>query len=398
MSLGGGGGAPATAEAMRLARLARMGAGAAGGAAGGAARAPAVFTPNADMLEQLQAMEFTVVRATRALAAVGNSGVDAALDWLIGHQDDADIDDLMPGMPGYVAPAADAAAAAAAGESGEAAAAGGGAAAGAGGGGGGGSMSTEEAQAVAAAEETGAGGAPGKRMSPEEVVVFLQRRRAEKAEKEKKDALEREIRRREDGRKATDMQEDIQRLQRVREGERIKMEAEFARREKQRLQVELLKDKVERYNKRGETPPPELQAQLASAVAAFNGLPADGSVAARAAVAVEPVVLFRRALTALSAFKVEGRGLRAAQTLRTLINNPLSQPGEVKFRSINMANAAIKERVLELTGGLAFLRAAGFTRNDEAQRLELSDEARKEELLRSAVAEIDAALAGGMFA
>jgi hypothetical protein len=92
-----------------------------------------------------------------------------------------------------------------------------------------------------------------------------------------------------------------------------------------------------------------------------------------------------------------GIGLQAATTLRTLINNPLTNPGEGKFRSVNLENAKIKERVSSLRGGINVLKAAGFVRSEDGATMHLSDDDWNEELLKMAVAEIDLALANRAF-
>lgn len=403
----GGGGPSASADEIRLMRLARMGAsttatttapasgsssssssGAAASTATSPSSAPAIvpaaaaapklvrFVPNADFLEQLTTMGFSAAKGAKALKETKNSGIEAALEWLDAHENDADDgdDDMM------VVDTASAAAPANPESPSES------------------NMTAEEVAAVAEAEAAGLDGAgsAARKMSVDEVKVFLARRRAEKAEIAKEEARQREIRRRDDGRKATEMQEEIQKMQRIRDAQKAKMEAEATRKEKQRLQVELLKDKAERYSKRGEGVPADLQAQINAAVAAYNGLAVDPStVVARPA---DPRAVFRASLVALSAFKMNGAGLRAAQTLRVLVRNPLEKPDDAKFRSINTTNPAIKERVLDLTGGVKFLKCAGFVKNEETQTLELSDANRDESVLRMAIEEIDKAIAENIYA
>lgn len=86
-------------------------------------------------------------------------------------------------------------------------------------------------------------------------------------------------------------------------------------------------------------------------------------------------------------------GLTAATTIRVLIKNALEQPGEAKFRSINLANEKIRERVGSIAGGITFLKAVGFVKDDATHTMTLSDEAWNEELLKHALGEIDAAIA-----
>ncbi|KAL4947751.1 hypothetical protein BDW69DRAFT_177823 [Aspergillus filifer] len=48
---------------------------------------------NADLLEQLLSMGFPQIRCGKALLATGNSDVEAAMNWLLSHMDDPDIDE-----------------------------------------------------------------------------------------------------------------------------------------------------------------------------------------------------------------------------------------------------------------------------------------------------------------
>jgi hypothetical protein len=60
-------------------------------------------------------------------------------------------------------------------------------------------------------------------------------------------------------------------------------------------------------------------------------------------------------------YRNPGVARTAMSTLRAYTNNILSNPTEVKFRSIKQDNKAFQERVSKVTGGLNFLRAVGFS-------------------------------------
>lgn len=51
------------------------------------------FVPNADVINQLEAMGFPRVRCEKALHATGNSDADAAMNWLFSHMEDPNIDE-----------------------------------------------------------------------------------------------------------------------------------------------------------------------------------------------------------------------------------------------------------------------------------------------------------------
>ncbi|KKZ61819.1 ubiquitin thiolesterase [[Emmonsia] crescens] len=53
---------------------------------------PTAFVPNQNVLDQILAMGFPEVRCKKALHATGNSDGEAAMNWLISHMEDPDID------------------------------------------------------------------------------------------------------------------------------------------------------------------------------------------------------------------------------------------------------------------------------------------------------------------
>jgi len=52
------------------------------------------------------------------------------------------------------------------------------------------------------------------------------------------------------------------------------------------------------------------------------------------------------------------------KTIHTLLNNLMKDPTNDKFKRVNMANEAIKARIVKITGGLIILKGAGFVEND----------------------------------
>lgn len=183
------------------------------------------------------------------------------------------------------------------------------------------------------------------------------------------------------------MAEEIIAIQRKREAERIKREHDDKEKERKRLQVELLRDKIERHSARGESTH-ELMEQLAAL---------EGMRPAKAAEPVDPATGVAKALDALTAYKA-GVGLTTAQTLRVLLNNPLTHPEEAKYRTINLNNDKIRERITTVVGGVALLKAVGWVKDDDTKTMALPDAAYSAPLLSMAVAAIDAAIAAGRFA
>ncbi len=171
-------------------------------------------------------------------------------------------------------------------------------------------MTAEDSAAVAEAQATmdaldAAGGAPKRLLTKEETLAAIARRKAEKLAKEKEDERLREIavsareanpaphfvlvdvfassflwaappptpphlpfpptpplllapQRRSGGQKTQEMVESIAAIQRKREIDKIKADKEAEEKERKRIKIELLKDKVARAVKAGKPPPPEI--------------------------------------------------------------------------------------------------------------------------------------------
>jgi UBX domain-containing protein 6 len=57
------------------------------------------------------------------------------------------------------------------------------------------------------------------------------------------------------------------------------------------------------------------------------------------------------------------------------LNNLLANPSEEKFRRIRKDNRAFQDRVAKVTGGVNFLKAAGFTEESEFWAMGAQDDA-----------------------
>lgn len=237
-------------------------------------------------------------------------------------------------------------------------------------------------------------------MTAAEVDALLKKRREERAAKEKEDARLAEIRRREEGAKSVEMAEQIAALQRKAAVEKQMRDKEAQEAERRRLQLELLRDKIERHSKLHGSVPRELMDQLAALENMKSGGAGGGAAGGAGAGAgsdpsVNPTASAKVALAAMGA--LGARGATAAQTVRTLCNNALTNPGEAKYRSVSLANEKIKERLGSVPGGIHAMLAAGWVRDEEAKTLTMGDPAAKADKLRAVIAEVDAALAAGAF-
>ena len=98
-----------------------------------------------------------------------------------------------------------------------------------------------------------------------------------------------------------------------------------------------------------------------------------------------------KSVTLLSGLRAGGVGLVALKTLRKLVGNVQKDPGNVKFRSINLENEAIRKRVTKHPGGTLMLEAVGFCK--KGTRLVLEDGDVNAQLLAAASEKIEAAIA-----
>ena len=133
-----------------------------------------------------------------------------------------------------------------------------------------------------------------------------------------------------------------------------------------------------------------LQAQLA----ALEGVGA-AVAAPPPPVDSDPRAAMKQALAAMALYK--SIGAVAASTARTLCKNALESPADPKFRTVNLANEKIRERLTSIRGGIVAMRAAGWQRDEASNTLQLPDSVRDEARLRMALEEIDAAVASGAF-
>jgi thiol-disulfide isomerase/thioredoxin len=428
-----GGGATTRPEDVREARLRRLTGAGAGTASGLGPRGPVKADP--DAVKNLVSMGFGEVRARKALTRASPTGRDleAALEWLLVHQDDADIDTpeaaaeeagAGEGSAAAAPPAASAAAAASASTSSSSSSASPApakqsAAAAA-------SAAADAAEAVAEAERndlvanpatdsemaelqaaidasmdvdggassssssSSGGGEPPKRLTREELDAKIRSMRAKKAAEAKAAARANEMKRREEGKKSVEMADEILALQRKADNERQKHAKEFDAREKLRIQLELLKDKAERETRTHGKASEETLAKI-KALVEGKPLPLD----------VPPAEQLARLVKAFTFQRVGGAGRAAADVLQKILTNIVASPADPKFRTLKLSSKALQDKVLPAQGGLAFLTAVGFARDDSDAAggpvLRLDEGAINLDLLKGAVKELDAALTGGAF-
>merc|ERR1712146_99877 len=197
-----------------------------------------------------------------------------------------------------------------------------------------------------------------------------------------------------------------------------KKEKEDAKRERERLRAELAKDKAERQANKGYRKsqlgvegynPTGMSASMAKEMededraAEASSSPGNGTsssgAAAKASAEEQQVpaelaeTAVDKALASLMRYQVGGDGGKALKLLCAVTKNLVESPNEEKYRSLKADGAAVKTKLAPLTGGLGYLKAIGFVKNDDTNAWELSLERRDLTFLGLAREKVEAAFA-----
>ncbi|PKI57597.1 vicilin-like seed storage protein At2g18540 [Punica granatum] len=303
-----------------------------------------MIVPEVDkkLLEELELMGFSTARATRALHYSGNASVEAAVNWVVEHENDPDIDQ-MPLVPA--------------------------------------NTKVE---------------APKPTLTPEEVKLKAQelreRARKKKEEEEKKKEREREKERIRIGKELL----EAKRIEEENERKRLlalrKAEKEEEQRAREKIRQKLEEDKAERRRRLG-LPPEDPAAATPSAPVVQEK---KSSLPVRPATKAEQM---RECLRSLKQNHKEddAKLKRAFQTLLTYIGNVAKNPNEEKFRKIRVTNPSFQERVGALKGGIEFLELCGFEKIEGGEFLFLARDKVDVAVLNSAGSELDSAIKNPFF-
>ena len=309
-------------------------------------------------------MGFTLLRAQKGLLYGNGSTVESAVEWLMQHQEDDDIDEPLPkattttnetaGAGGQVAQSYrcnDC-----------------------------GKILSNMANLELHANKTGHSDfeestehvkpltADEKAKKIAEIKELLKAKRAEREETEKEDELEKEKQRRFMGKEMTKTREQLEIEQRKREAALRRKEKEDFKRERARLRAELEKDKAERKSRGG-----KLSSKLG--VEGYNpdAIQYDvemegggGDAAAGAALLPHKkkpkgdASKIDEYIEKISSYKAGGDGGKCLKILKAYVGNVVDNPDEEKFKTINMENKVFKTKVKPFIGARPLLRAVGF--------------------------------------
>jgi hypothetical protein len=201
----------------------------------------------------------------------------------------------------------------------------------------------------------------------EKVKQLIKDKTAAREEDERKEAQERERKRRQGGQEMGRIREEQEAAQRKRDAEARDREKQRFKDEQRKLHEEVARDKAERAMEKARRlgtgdPKKAYDEAYAKALGQHETAPEEKADAA---------------IEVLASYRTGGRGAECVRTLLKMLSNVANNPAEPKFRKVNLTNETFKAKVSSLQGGLALLKAAGFTEEGESLVLgEAADMAR----------------------
>ncbi|KAB2623134.1 UBX domain-containing protein 4 [Pyrus ussuriensis x Pyrus communis] len=312
------------------------------GASSHAAEEMVVPEVDKKLLEELEGMGFSTARATRALHYSGNASLEAAVNWVVEHETDPDIDE-MPLVP------------------------------------------------INSKVE-----APKPSLTPEQLKAKQQelREKARKKKEEEEKRMERE-KEKERIRVGKELLE-AKRIEEDNERKRIialrKAEKDEEKRAREKIRQKLEEDKAERRRKLGLPVEDPSTAKPAAPVVEER----------KSFVPIRPATKAEQMRECLRSLKQnhkedDAKVKRAFQTLLTFVGNVAKNPNEEKFRKIRLTNPSFQERVGSLKGGVEFLELCEFERMEGGEFLFLPRDKVDMAVLNSAGSELDSAIKNPFF-
>ncbi|XP_059626211.1 uncharacterized protein LOC132269149 isoform X2 [Cornus florida] len=308
----------------------------------------AVPQVNKKFLSELEAMGFPPAWATRALHHSGNSNIEAAVNWIVDHENDPDINQ-MPLVPVNIE--------------------------------------------IEASEPS---------YITEQVKIKAQelrdRARREKEEEKEKVEREKEKERIRGGKELLEEKRMAEESERKRFLALRKVEKEEQKRARDKIRQKLQQDKAERRGRLGL--PPEGPASLKSTTPIMqeekNSVPVWSATLPSIATKAE---LMRDCLRSLKRNHMDddAKVKRAFLTLLIYVRNVANNPNEEKYRKIRLSNPAFRDRVGKLKEGIEFLEHCGFERDEGGEFLFFPRDKVDMEVLRSAGNLLNSAITNPFF-
>mmetsp|Transcript_15553 Transcript_15553/g.25940 ORF Transcript_15553/g.25940 Transcript_15553/m.25940 type:complete len:404 (+) Transcript_15553:434-1645(+) len=311
-----------------------------------------------------ESMGFSLLRAQKGLLHANGGTVEAAVEWLLKHQDDDDIDHPIPKGPIQIAQSYKCNDC--------------------------GKILSNMANLEMHANKTGHADfeestdvAPT--MTPEqkakkiaEIKELLKTKRAEREEIEKVDDIDREIQRRSMGKEMAKTKEQMDADARKREAVVRKREKDSFKRERERLRAEIARDKAERIANKG-----KLSTRLGVGGYKPDGVQyeagGEGAESAEAAdveqkkpkAKISPAKIDDYIKT-ISSYRAGGDGGKCLKMLILYVGNVVDHPDEDKFKRLSVGKA-FKTKIKPFVGAKQLLIAVGFYPNETGTVLVLKE-------------------------
>ncbi|KNA21180.1 hypothetical protein SOVF_045680 [Spinacia oleracea] len=296
------------------------------------------------VLEQLEEMGFSVACGIRALHYSGNTSLEDAINWIVDHENDSDIDQI-PLVPVDI--------------------------------------DLDASKPFAITEEV--------KIKAQKLRIGANQLRKDK---EKELEREREKERIQDGKRILEAKKTVEEIARKRMIASREVEKEEERKARERIRQKLEADKAERRSRLGMLPVVPSSVQPPCHV--VQKMSAEVSKPVKSTKKVELLCECLRSLR--RCHKDEDTRVRKAfQTLQIYIRNVTKNPDMEKFRNIPLSNPVFQERVGSLIGGVRFLEICGFERKRRGQFLYLPLEKIDMETLNSALFALQSALTNPFF-
>mmetsp|Transcript_30260 Transcript_30260/g.46302 ORF Transcript_30260/g.46302 Transcript_30260/m.46302 type:complete len:563 (-) Transcript_30260:69-1757(-) len=340
-----------------------------------------------DLTTLTESMGFTLIRAQKGLMN-SSSGVEGAVEWLMSHQDDADIDEPIAKVS-----AADFGDGVARSYKCNTT----------------GKVFSNMANLELHANRTGHTDFSEcteavKPLTEEEkaakileIKALLKAKRTEREEAEKVDDVDREKQRRSMGKEMNKTKEEMDRLARKRETKIRKKEKDNFKRERARIRAEIEKDKLERKANAGKMSS-KLGVDGYNPPAIQYDVDADGAGVADVAAHPHKKIKASAAkideyISKVSAYRAGGDGGKCLKILIIYVKNVADNPGEDKFKRIKMDNKVYKTKVKPFVGAKALLLAVGFKPAEGGEAALVLSEDADQDLLTQTKQKLEAAFA-----
>lgn len=319
-----------------------------------------------DLTTLTESMGFTTIRAQKGLLN-SSSGVEGAVEWLMNHQDDDDIDEPIAKVPKSSGKAV-LAQSYKCNECGK--------------------ILSNMANLELHANKTGHSDfeestQQAKVLTEEEKIAkiaeiksLLKAKRMEREAVEKADDVVREKQRRSMGQQMAKTREEMERQARMREAKLRKKEKEDFKRERARIKAELEKDKLERKAHKGKlTSKLGVDGYHPDAIQYDVNAEGDNQHHPQKKIKASAAKIDEY-ISKVSSYKAGGDGGKCLKILLAYVKNVVDKPEEDKFKRINTENKAYKTKVKPFVGAKALLLAVGFSPAEGGEAaLVLSDDA-----------------------